>query len=168
MRNRRSQNWTETLPYSMLLNYLHTFVFDIFSVFSTPYLHNEPQILASYIYNIGTIRKTLVPGVHYSFACLFKLQFEATLLKKMLWHRCFSVNLAKFPRTPFYRIPQGDCFYNYQSRTKFSEEWLHLERTIYISNRPYHFRFFKGFIPQISVHSLNTLFNMSKFAHIFS
>ena len=25
----------------------------------------------------------------------------ATLLKKRLWHRCFSVNFAKFPRTPF-------------------------------------------------------------------
>ena len=24
----------------------------------------------------------------------------ATLLKKKLWHRCFLVNLAKFPRTP--------------------------------------------------------------------
>ena len=26
----------------------------------------------------------------------------ATLLKKMLWHRCFPVNFAKFPRTPFF------------------------------------------------------------------
>ena len=25
----------------------------------------------------------------------------ATLLKKVLWHRCFPVNFAKFPRTPF-------------------------------------------------------------------
>ena len=25
----------------------------------------------------------------------------ATLLKKRLWHRCFSVNFAKFLRTPF-------------------------------------------------------------------
>ena len=34
----------------------------------------------------------------------------ATLLKKRLWHRCFSVNFAKFLRTPFYRTPLGDCF----------------------------------------------------------
>ena len=27
----------------------------------------------------------------------------ATLLKKRLWHRCFPVNFAKFPRTPFLR-----------------------------------------------------------------
>ena len=25
----------------------------------------------------------------------------ATLLKKRIWHRCFPVNFAKFPRTPF-------------------------------------------------------------------
>ena len=31
----------------------------------------------------------------------------ATLLKKRLWHRCFPVNFAKFPRTLFfYRTPQ--------------------------------------------------------------
>ena len=27
------------------------------------------------------------------------------VLKKRLWHSCFSVNFAKFLRTPFYRIP---------------------------------------------------------------
>ena len=26
----------------------------------------------------------------------------ATLLKKSLWHRCFPVNFAKFPRKPFF------------------------------------------------------------------
>ena len=31
---------------------------------------------------------------------LIKLQ-----LKNRLWHRCFSVNIAKFLRTPFYRTP---------------------------------------------------------------
>ena len=32
---------------------------------------------------------------------LIKLQaWPATLLKKSLWHRCFPVNFAKFPRTP--------------------------------------------------------------------
>ena len=34
----------------------------------------------------------------------------ASLLKKRLWHIGFSVNLAKFLRTPFYRIPPDDCF----------------------------------------------------------
>ena len=34
---------------------------------------------------------------------LIKLQAPpATLLKKRLWHRCFPVNLAKFPRTRFF------------------------------------------------------------------
>ena len=35
----------------------------------------------------------------------------ATLLKRKLWHRCFPVTFAKFPRTPFYRTPPGDCLY---------------------------------------------------------
>ena len=35
-----------------------------------------------------------------------------TLLKKRLWHKCFPVNFAKYLRTPFYRSPPGDCFYN--------------------------------------------------------
>ena len=31
----------------------------------------------------------------------------ATLLKKRLWHRCFSVNFAKFLRTPFLQNTSG-------------------------------------------------------------
>ena len=38
--NRGLQNWTEKVLSAMLLNYLHTFVFNIFSVFGTLYLHN--------------------------------------------------------------------------------------------------------------------------------
>ena len=34
------------------------------------------------------------------------------LLKMRLCHRCFSVNFAKFLRTPFYRTHLGDCFFN--------------------------------------------------------
>ena len=33
----------------------------------------------------------------------------ATLLKKRLWHRCFSVNFAKFLKTPFHRTRLCDC-----------------------------------------------------------
>ena len=35
---------------------------------------------------------------------LFLIKLQA------LWHRCFSVNFAKFLETPFYRIPLDDCF----------------------------------------------------------
>ena len=34
----------------------------------------------------------------------------ATLLKKRLWYRCFSVNFPKFLRTPFYRTLLDDWF----------------------------------------------------------
>ena len=32
----------------------------------------------------------------------FLIKFQASLLKKKLWHRCFLVNFAKFLRTPFF------------------------------------------------------------------
>ena len=35
---------------------------------------------------------------------------SATLLKKRFCSRCFPVNFAKFPRTPFFRTPPGYCF----------------------------------------------------------
>ena len=35
----------------------------------------------------------------------------ATLLKKRLWHSCFSANFAKFVRTPFSYNTSGDCFW---------------------------------------------------------
>ena len=34
----------------------------------------------------------------------------ATLLKKRLWHSCFPVNFAKFPRTFIYSTPLDGCF----------------------------------------------------------
>ena len=34
----------------------------------------------------------------------------ATSLKKILWHRCFPVNFAKFLRKPFFQNTSGDCF----------------------------------------------------------
>ena len=37
---------------------------------------------------------------------------STTLLKKKLWHRCFSVNFVKFPRTLFYIELLGCCFWN--------------------------------------------------------
>ena len=34
----------------------------------------------------------------------------ATLLKKRLWHRYFSVNFTKYLRTPFLQNTSGGCF----------------------------------------------------------
>ena len=34
----------------------------------------------------------------------------ASLLKKRLWHWCFPVNFATFPRAPFHRTYLNDCF----------------------------------------------------------
>ena len=46
---------------------------------------------------------TKFTGKHLSQSLYFnKVAGPATLLKKRLWHRCFPVNFAKFPRTPFF------------------------------------------------------------------
>ena len=38
------------------------------------------------------------------------LRLPETLLKKRFWHRCFSVNFAKFLRTLFLQNISGGCF----------------------------------------------------------
>ena len=39
--------------------------------------------------------------------CKKRVLRPATLLKKILWHRCFPVNFAKFLRTPFLQNTSG-------------------------------------------------------------
>ena len=77
--------------------------------------HCQPQIfLIQFIDRSCPQRCSLKKGVLRNFAkfwgkhlcqCLFFNKVAglrpATLLKKRLWHRCFRVNFAKFPRTPF-------------------------------------------------------------------
>ena len=50
--------------------------------------------------------KHLRQSLFFNKSCLW----PATLLKKRLWRRCFSVDFAKFLRTPFLQTPLGDCF----------------------------------------------------------
>ena len=45
---------------------------------------------------------------------------QKTLFKKRLRHRCFPVNFAKFPSTPFYRTLLDDCFY--------TQEWCNCKK----------------------------------------
>ena len=57
-------------------------------------------------------RKTPVPESLFNKVVGLK---PATLLKKSLWHRCFSVNFAKFLRTPFLPNTSSGCFWVYRS-----------------------------------------------------
>ena len=61
------------------------------------------------------------------------LKRPATLLKKRLWHRCFPVNFAKFPRAPFLQNPSGrlllakiESFLNSELRSGVSKLAFHL------------------------------------------
>ena len=56
----------------------------------------------------------------------------ATLLKKKLWHRCFPVKFAKFPRKPFHRTPLGDCFW----QVRFQDFWAY--KLALIEKNQYH------------------------------
>ena len=48
-----------------------------------------------------------------------------TLLKKRLWYRCFSVNFAKFLRTPILKNTSGGCFYIYITfASKYHNRWM--------------------------------------------
>ena len=50
---------------------------------------------------------------------------SATLSNKRLWHRCFPVNFAKFPRTPFLQNTSGRHLLNFSLRCGFSEVATH-------------------------------------------
>ena len=58
-----------------------------------------PQMFRCFLYSFRDIEKQ-PPEV-------FCKKRRATLLKKRLWHRCFSVNFAKFLRTPFLQNTSG-------------------------------------------------------------
>ena len=42
----------------------------------------------------------------------------ATLLKKRLWHRCFPVNFAQFPKTPFLQNTSGRLLLSFLPNVK--------------------------------------------------
>ena len=93
---RHSKREKKAALISMFLSFTITF----------PFIQKQrPELFCTKICSkkFGKIhRKTPVPE------SLFLIKFAAsTLLKKRLQHRCFSVNLAKFLRTPFLRSSSG-------------------------------------------------------------
>ena len=55
---------------------------------------------------------------------------SATLFKKKLWHRCFLVNFAKFPRTFFLQNTSGQLFLYFNLKTDLmSKNTLFLDPT---------------------------------------
>ena len=77
---------------------------------------------------------------------LIKLQVApAILLKKRLWHWCFSMNFAKFLRTPFSQNTPGRLLLERESVTYDNIEsnqksgfTLSLERTISVKHQGWH------------------------------
>ena len=55
-------------------------------------------------YFAKSIGKHLCQGLFFNKVAALR---SATLLKKRLWHRCFSVNFAKFLRIPFAQKTSG-------------------------------------------------------------
>ena len=55
----------------------------------------------------------------------------ATLMKKILWHRCFPVNFAKFLKQLFLQSTSDGCFCNYLNhRGLFEHPYSYLRRTL--------------------------------------
>ena len=67
---------------------------------------------------------------------LIKLQAKpATLLKKRLWHRCFSANYAKFLKTPFLQNTSGRLLLKITSldlTSKFLNLKIHCVKSVQI------------------------------------
>ena len=59
-------------------------------------------------------------GVFVNFAKFTGGLRPATLLKKRHWHRCFPVNFAKFPRTPFLQNTSGRLLFSSAYRYKIT------------------------------------------------
>ena len=62
------------------------------------------------IHNLSWKNKAQQPQLYVNDTHMDCLR-PATLFKKRLWHRRFPINFMKFLRTPFYRTPLDDCFY---------------------------------------------------------
>ena len=63
------------------------------------------------------------------------LFFSATLLKKRLWHRCFSANYAKFLKTPFLQNTSGRLLLKIASldlTSKFLNLKIHCVKSVQI------------------------------------
>ena len=64
------------------------------------------------------------------------------LLKKRLWHRCFPVNFAKFPRTPFLQNTSGRLFLSKERREKINLNFMSSQFFVVLQKvfwRPYLF-----------------------------
>ena len=76
--------------------------------------------------NLQKQRCSVEKGVHRNFTKftgkhLSQSLRPATLSKKRLWHRCFTVNFAKFLRTPFLQNTSERLLLNLLLRCWFSE-----------------------------------------------
>ena len=72
------------------------------AVYSTKIRSSRPEVCCK----SGVLRNfTKFKGKHLCQSLFFNKVAgltPATLLKKRIWHRCFPVNLVKFPRIPFF------------------------------------------------------------------
>ena len=77
----------------------------------------------------------------------------ATILKKILWHRCFPVNFVKFPKTPFYIEHLWWLLLSKTESTKQSScpvkiffRWKHVNPKDKLTRRKWSFLFFSSLI----------------------
>ena len=93
----------------MLLNYLHIFLLNIFSVFNTLYLHNWHWILASSIYNIGVILTTFK---YRGSTAAVLVVYHLFSLYKMFWKKvCKLSEIGRYLKQLYYHSIELACIH---------------------------------------------------------
>ena len=76
-----------------------------------------------------------------------------------LWHRCFPVNFAKFPRTPFLQNTSCGYFWPTESGACRSSNWANVWQTFWEETR---------YLVNISITNFNDVFiDLSNFKFLF-
>ena len=78
--------------------------------------------------SVCSVKQVFAKFAKFTRKHLYQSLRPATLLKKRLWHRCFSVNFVKFLKTRFYRIPPVGAFESFHvcKLSQICKAWSHL------------------------------------------
>ena len=89
-----------------------------------------PNFLKHYYFRSSHLRLSVKKGaltnfVKFAGKHLCQKFWPATLLKKCLWYRCFSVNFAKFLRRPFLQDTSGPLLLLFPHKKAYSSNNSH-------------------------------------------
>ena len=99
---RKLRIWSHLLKKSVIENFIFCAVYKLATFRTAIFRNSRPEVFCK----IGALRNfAKLTGKHLCQRLFFNKVAglgSTTLLKKILWHRCFPANFAKFLRTPFF------------------------------------------------------------------